>query len=62
MERIPQRGKLEDAVMSAVDRRALSGYLAMRALDLDTMMKLAQDATKKFEEELPKQTQSSHEE
>ncbi len=53
MEQIPQRGKLEDAAMSAVDRRALSGYLAMRALDLDTMMKLAQDATKKFEEELP---------
>lgn len=59
MERIPQRGKLEDAAMSTVDRRALSGYLAMRALDFDTMMKLAQDATKKFEEELPKQTQSS---
>ena len=52
MERIPQRGKLEDAVMSAVDKRALSGYLAMRALDLNTMTKLAQDATRKFEEEL----------
>lgn len=52
MERIPQRGKLGDAVMSAVDRRALSGYLAMRALDLNTMTKLAQDATRKFEEEL----------
>lgn len=54
MERIPQRGKLEDAVMSAVDRRALSGYLAMRALDLETILKLAQDAAKKFEEELPR--------
>ena len=53
MEDELHRGKTKDAVAAIVDRKILSGYLAMRALDLDTVLKLARDATSQFEQDMP---------
>ena len=50
MEDELHRGSQEDAVASVVDRKILSGYLAMRALDFDTVLELARDATSSFEQ------------
>lgn len=46
-------GTLEEAAAFVVDMKILSGYLAMRALDLDTILELARDATSSFEKDMP---------
>lgn len=44
-------GSLLDAVQAAIDTDILSAYLVMRGMDLDVILKVARDATEKFEEE-----------